>query len=221
MIGAWHSDPGRNAGAGKGVTWTPISGNKTMWCGLRQHGDNTVIDQVTMNPYNADCAGFTLQEAAGRTPLNFPGYMRAWDQMLYRDITPVTGQPLTLSFLYRTRMSTAYTAGAGRRGWFHGDPLSTTDGNFISSFTQTGPIDSFRVYIGVPVDDANVTLSTGGVAPVFDPQRRWFSEVLRIWDGDTAPYYELLGQTGINPASPDTTGSDAFSQVIPWTDANP
>jgi hypothetical protein len=215
IVGAWHSDPGVNAGIG--VTWTPIAGNKTAWCGLREHGDLSVIDPNTNNPYNEDCAAFIVQAAAGRTVKNFPGYVRAWDQMLYRDITPVSGQPLTLSFLYRTRMSTAYTAAfPGRRGWFHGDPLSTALGNFISS-DPTAVIDSFEVYIGVPTDDANVTLSTGAFAPVYDPQRRWFSEVLRIWDGAGAPYYELLGQTGIHPAAPDTTGSVAWSQVIPWT----
>jgi hypothetical protein len=214
VVGAWHADPGRNAGVG--VTWAPISGGKSAWCGLRQHGDLSVMDPVTHNPYNSDCADFIVQNC-GQTVKNFPGYVRQWDQMLYRDLTPVMGQPLALSFLYRTRLSTAYTPGAGRRGWFHGDPLATTNANFISAFAQAGPIDSFSVYIGVPVDDANVTLSTGAVAPVYDPQRRWFSEVLRIWDGVDAPYYELLGQTGVNPA--DTTGSVAFSAMIPWTAA--
>ncbi len=222
IIGAWHADPGILAPSGHAVTWSPIAGGKSAWCGLRVHGDMSVIDAQTLNPYNGDCIDFGVQTTgAGRTAKNFPGYVRAWDQMLYRDITPVTGQPLTLSFLYRTRMSTAYVLAAGRRGWYHGDPLSTTDGNFISSYSQNGPIDSFEVYIGVPANDDSVTLSTGAIAPVYDPQRRWFSEVLRIFDGADAPYYQLLGQTGIHPASPDTTGSVAFSQVIPWSDLDP
>jgi len=214
VIGVWHADPG--AGAGVGVTWTPMSGTQSAWCGLRQHHDASVMDTQTNNPYNSDAADM-LTQFRGLTVKNFPGYCNQWDQLLYRDFAAVEGQDLTLSFMYRTRMSTAFTAGAGRRGWFHGDPLSVTDGNFISSFTQNGPIDSFSVYVGVPVDDAAVTLSTGAVAPVYDTQRRWFSEVLRIWDGPTAPYFEVLGKTGINPADPDTTGFNLFSAVLPWT----
>lgn len=215
--GAWHSDPGKNAVGGIGVTWTPISGNKTAWCGLREHGDNSVVDATTGNPFNQNAADFILQNSA-LSVKNFPGYVRAWDQMLYRDITPVTGQPLTLSFLYRTRMSLAFTAGAGRRGWFHGDPLTTSAGNFISSFTG-GIIDSFQVYIGVPITDTdNAKLSTGASAPVYDTQRRWFSEVLRIWD---APYHEILTTFGTNPSLADTTGFNTFSAVIPWATLNP
>jgi hypothetical protein len=49
VVGYWHADPG---GPGNGVMWTPLGGSRSAWCGLRQHADNTVIDQVTKNPFN-------------------------------------------------------------------------------------------------------------------------------------------------------------------------
>jgi hypothetical protein len=220
VVGVWHADPG--AGAGSAVTWLPITGSKSAWCGVRQGGDNSVIDATTHNAFNADI----FQGALAGFPRAFPGYARMWDQMLYRDITPVTGQDLQISFLYRTYMSMLYTqpgvtpatsTNPGRRGWFHGDPISLGVGNFINPINDVNAvIDSFQVYIGVPVNDAAATLSDLVPRPVYDTQRRWFSEVLRIFDGPSAPYYELLGKAGVNPALPDTTGHVAFSATIPW-----
>ncbi len=212
VIGAWHADPGKNAGIG--VTWAPMSGSYSAWCGLRETNDNTVIDQVTKNPFNATTAEFNVQNV-GLTAKNFPGYCRQWDQMLYRDLVPTAGQPLTLSFLYRTRMSLgANTSTTGRIGWFHGDPLWTAAGNFISAAAAapTTIVDSFQVYVGVPVNDAAVTLSNGNVSPVFDPQRRWFSEVLQMFNG--APMVEVMARAGANPATTDTTGFVTFSTTI-------
>ena len=211
VVGAWHADPGR--GAGIGVTWAPIGGGQSAWCGLREHGDLSVVDATTHNPYNQDCADFIVQNC-GRSVKNFPGYVRAWDQMLYRDVAPVEGEPLMVSFLYRTWMSTEYRTGPGRCGWFHGDPLSTMDGNVTSAYAIP-VVDSFTVWVGVPVNDDSVTLSSGTVTRVGDPQRRWFSEVLRLWDPG-APHVELAGVAGLHPALPDTTGSVAFSTVLPW-----
>ena len=45
VVGIWHSDPGNAAGSA--VPWSPLGGLKSAWCGLRQHGDNSVTDQVT------------------------------------------------------------------------------------------------------------------------------------------------------------------------------
>ena len=81
----------------------------------------------------------------------FPGYPDQIDQILYRDIAMLSSQSLTVSFKYRTRMSTSInTAAATRTGWFHGDPLAVTAGNFISSSAAgaNAPQDSFMVYIG-------------------------------------------------------------------------
>ena len=41
VVSAWHADPGNAAGH---VMWAPISGTKSMWCGLRALNDNSVID---------------------------------------------------------------------------------------------------------------------------------------------------------------------------------
>ena len=76
-------------------------------------------------------------------------------------------------------------------------------------------LDSFQVYIGVPVNDNAVSLSNGTSVPVYDPQRRWFSEVLRIWDGAHAPYFEVKSAAGSTPSLADTTGFSTFSGVIP------
>jgi len=76
VVGIWHSDPGKNAGAA--VPWTPLSGTKSAWCGLRQHGDQSVIDQQTKNAYNQDTEQFLHDGAdvngSGGSVQNFPGY---------------------------------------------------------------------------------------------------------------------------------------------------
>lgn len=221
VTGVWHADPG-NA-AGRLVGWAPLNGSKSMWCGLRALNDNTVIDPITHQPYNEQASQFNIwgaSTAAAPIYRNYPGYGNAWDQILYRDFTATSGQGMTVSFLYRTRMSTSIsTSLTGRVGWFHGDPLALTSGNFISSNAAgaNAPRDSFSVYIGVPVNDNSVTYSDPTVSgsPVFDKQRRWFDEVIRIFDsGD--PYFELLGVAGSVPA--DTAGATAsYSATIPWT----
>src|SRR5262249_20501799 len=38
VVGYWHADPGKNAGVA--VMWSPLSGARSAWCGLREHGDN-------------------------------------------------------------------------------------------------------------------------------------------------------------------------------------
>ncbi len=225
VIGAWHHDPGNSLG----VTWSPIAGARSAWCGLRQHGDNTVVDQVTKNAYNAAAAEFVASfqgtpaaATATGTLKNFPGYMNAWDQMLYRDITITSGNAVNLSFQYRTRMSTQRDAAAATcTGIFYGDPLSVTTGNFISATTAgpgTGgnaPIDSFMVFIGVPTNTAAVTYSDGVVRPVFDPLRRWFSEVIKVF-GSGNTYYELFAATGATDttlAAPTVNATVSTTQV--------
>ncbi|MEQ1731340.1 MAG: hypothetical protein ABL982_23465, partial [Vicinamibacterales bacterium] len=192
VVGVWHADPGATAGIAVG--WTPLSGTKSAWCGLRHHGDNTVMDAVTGNPFNQTTLEFNgnAPSLGNPTGKRFPGYADQWDQMLYRDLVPPAGQPLNISFLYRTRMSTSITTTASTRtGWFHGDPLQVAAGNYISSTAAgaSAPTDSFLVYVGVPVDDANCMYSDGIVRSVYDPQRRWFSEVVRIFEGASYPYY--------------------------------
>ena len=205
VVGYWHHDAG--SAVGTGVTWSPLAGSKSAWCGLRQHGDNSVSDLVTGNPYNQTVleyqneSGGTLAQGTNK---RFPGYTNMMDQMLYRDIALTLGSTLNVSFLYRTRMSTSRgTAAATRTGWFHGDPLAVSAGNFISSSAAgdaNAPVDSFMVYIGSPVNDASCRYSDGVNRPVYDPQRRWFSEVLRINEGGSVPYYELFSTTGLQPA---------------------
>jgi hypothetical protein len=183
--------------------WTPLAGTRSAWCGMRQHGDYSVQDQVTRNYFNGDAVTMYGESppSNGATNKRFPGYLNQMDQLLYRDLVVPAGNALTVSFLYRTRMSTSITTTASTRsGWFHGDPLAVTAGNFISSSAAgaNAPQDSFMVYVGSPVNDAAVKLSDGVIRPVYDKQRRWFSEVLRIFDG--APYYEIFNKAGNNPA---------------------
>jgi hypothetical protein len=142
-----------------------------------------------------------------------PGYLDQMDQLLYRDIAVPPGQSLTVSFLYRTRMSTSIgTASATRSGWFHGDPLAVVAGNFISSSAAgaNAPQDSFMVYVGAPVNDAACVFSDGVTRPVYDPQRRWFSEVIKIF-GPGAAHYEIFQRAGNNPA--DTLSATPSASV--------
>ena len=203
VIGYWHADGGRTQPGGSAVMWTPLAGTRSAWCGMRQHGDYSVQDQVTKNYYGGEAVamfGEFGSSSTGGTGKHLPGYLDQMDQLLYRDIAVPAGNALSVSFLYRTRMSTSIsTTASTRSGWFHGDPLAMTAGNFISSSAAgaNAPQDSFMVYIGSPVNDAAVKFSDGTIRPVYDKQRRWFSEVLRIFDG--APYYELFQRTGNNP----------------------
>ena len=211
VVGYWHADPG---GPGNGVMWTPLNGTKSAWCGLRQHADNSVVDQVTKNPFNQNVVN-GLHDAAGNgSNNNFPGYPDQIDQLLYRDIAMTPAQSLTVSFNYRTRMSTSIgTAAATRTGWFHGDPLAVTAGNFISSSAAgaAAPQDSFMVYVGAPVNDAACVYSDGVTRPVYDLQRRWFSEVIKTF-GAGANYFEIFARAGNNPA--DTLDATPSSGAI-------
>ena len=202
VVGYWHGDPGNTVNPAGSVPWTPLAGTKSAWCGLRQHGDNSVADAVTGNPFNQNVVQFLGDAAATGCIQRFPGYVDQMDQMLYRDIAITSSQSLTVSFLYRTRMSTsAGAATATRTGWFHGDPLAVTLGNFISSSAagSNAPQDSFMVYVGVPANDAACVYSDNTTRPVYDKQRRWFSEVLKTF-GPGATYFELFGVAGNNPA---------------------
>src|SRR5690348_1781944 len=222
VVGYWHADPGN--GAGQGVTWAPISGTKSAWCGLREQGDNSIKDAVTGNPFNSTVLdmGYNYGGTGGTgTNHDLPGYVGQMDQMLYRDVAIAPGQSLTLSFNYRTRLSTSITTTASTRtGWFDKDPLAVTSGNFISSSAAgtNAPADSFMVYVGSPVNDASCKLSDGTTKPVYDHLRRWFSEVLRVNEGGSAPYYELLTTSGNNPA--DTSTASAFSVTVPSATIN-
>jgi hypothetical protein len=221
VIGYWHRDPGANVpglpdtGAvvpGPGVEWMPLGGTNSAWCGLRGHGDLTVTDGITGNPYSQTVLDrsaslfpgqlFSAQSPSG-TDHNYPGYGSQWDQMLYRDITLADDESLDLSFAFRSAMDTRASINpANRVGWFDKDPLKPVvpfDGNFISS-TDAGvqaPVDSFMVYIGVPTDDFSCRYTDGSRRPVFDPQRRWFSEVIAI----DQPHRELLSVAGVHPAN--------------------
>ncbi|MFI5370918.1 MAG: hypothetical protein ACHQ52_05105 [Candidatus Eisenbacteria bacterium] len=218
VVGYWHRDPGANVPGlpdtgtvvpGPGVEWVPLDGGYSAWCGLRAPGDLTVTDPVTGNPVNAD----VVERASSMTPgvltgalspegtdRNFPGYGSQWDQMLYRDIEVPNGSGLDLSFRWSTHMDTrAVTAPDVRIGWFDRDPLKAPtpfDGNFISSTDAgaTAPVDSFMVYIGAPVVEYSCVYSDGNPRGVYDPLRRWFSEVIAI----DHPYAELLSVAGVH-----------------------
>lgn len=148
--------------------------------------------------------------------------------MLYRDVALNDADSLAISFRYVTRMSSAYDSAASTRaGWFDKDPLSTAAGNFISS-TAAGadaPRDSFMVYAGAPADEGACRYSDGSTAAIFDPLRRWFSEVLRV-NEPGVPYVELLSRAGDTPL--DTLAGDtAFAATLsngviqPILDAQP
>src|SRR6185295_1426243 len=85
-------------------------------------------------------------------------------------------------------------------GYYLGDPLKVptlNDGNFISGSDAgpNAPRDSFMVYVGSPVNDAAWGGANGGAPkPVYDKQRRWFSEVVDIH----SHYTRLFSQTGTN-----------------------
>ena len=213
VVGIWHSDPGNTINPAGSVPWTPLSGTKSAWCGLRQHGDNTVADAQTGNPFNQNVVAALGDAASTGNIQRFPGYVDQMDQMLYRDIAITSTQALAVSFSYRTRMSTSIgTAAATRTGWFHGDPLAVVPGNFISSSAAgaNAPQDSFMVYVGAPVNDASCVYSDGTSRPVYDKQRRWFSEVLKTF-GAGATYFEILGVAGNNPA--DTLAATPTASV--------
>src|SRR5689334_13741802 len=217
VVSYWHADPGNGAGAA--MMWSPIGGTRSAWCGLRQHGDLSVVDAVTGQPFNQDAVQFLHDgvAAGGGSPQRFPGYVDQADQMMYRDIAMTPAQSLTVTFNYRTRMSTSIgVTAATRTGWFHGDPLAVTSGNFISSSAAgaNAPQDSFMVYVGAPVNDAACVYSDGVTRPVYDKQRRWFSEVVKTF-GAGANYFEIFKTTGNNPVDTLSATPSSGPIVIP------
>ncbi len=218
VVGAWHADQGGDptgaAPGSNGVTWVPLQGSKSAWCGLRIHGDATApVDPITHNPFTADAAMFNTHvryTAAVATP-KFPGYVDSWDQMLYKDVNVGTaGAPdLSLHFVYSTRLSTA----ADILGWFDRDPLTVTSdgltncaaGNFISNFdvSGAGPVDSFMVYVGLPVEGTfqpftGTCVAGVGRQPIYDPLRRWFDEIVEA--NDPGKVIELVSAFGNDSA---------------------
>ena len=235
VVGYWHRDNGVNSsplpdtGAvipGPNPAWKPIGGTNSAWCGLRAHGDNTHVDPVTGNPFNQTIlerngnnsyfqAG---SQATSGTDKLYPGYGSQWDQMLYQDVVLTTGGDVTINFDYATSMSRVRGGSATQRvGYFIYDPRSAGfAGNYISATDAEavagGPVDSFMVYVGRPVNDALVQLSDGSVGPVYDPQRRWFSEVLRI---GTANHIQVLSAAGVNGSmAGDGTITPAHATVV-------
>src|SRR6059036_489793 len=212
VIGVWHIDdagapvaaPGTAPSAGP--QWTVLSGSRSAWMGLRQHGDTRFIDPLTRNPFNEDVLMLNQISSVSSSgnDKSFPGYGSQMDQMLYRDVTVPSGSDLKLDFKWRTNMSTGFgTAGTTRTGWFDKDPLAITTSNmapnnYISSAAAgaNAPRDSFMVYVGAPVTGATFVSSDGNLAyPVYDPQRRWFAETIRANEG---LYKEILSVAGIN-----------------------
>jgi hypothetical protein len=231
VLGYWHADGGSAqapvAGATDAnpaaLTWAPLSGTKSAWCGLRSHNDVAVVDPITGNAFNSAVLQYwgtnsSLQFSSARTvgtDNNFPGYGSQWDQMLYRDVSfaaNATGA-VSISFKYTTNMDTRQDGThASQAGWFDKDPLKDATagiatGDFRSA-NVSDVVDSFMVYVGAPVDEANTLFSDGSVAPVYDLQHRWFSEVVKINTPGTT-YKELLSVAGINgtPALPITVNT--------------
>jgi hypothetical protein len=224
VTGYWHADPGAlqpglaDTGAavpGPGVEWIPLSGSRSAWCGLRAHGDPTVSDPITGNPFNQSIVERSSSMFPGQlfgaiSPLgtdhNYPGYGGQWDQMLYRDVVLKDGDGLDIAFKWSTALDTrAVTTPSVRVGWFDRDPLKTValnDTNFISS-TDAGanaPVDSFMVYVGLPVRTNSCLYSDRVRRAVGDTLHRWFSEVIAI----DAPRYQLLSVAGTHAPSTAT-----------------
>jgi hypothetical protein len=243
VVGVWHVDGGSSQASTattlSGSTtpgWAPLAGSKSVWMGLRAHGDvSGTPDALTNNYYNEDVIkdlGTDGVSASGND-YGFPGYASQMDQMLYRDISTSghTSGNLTISYSFRTNMSTGFGTAAGTRtGWFDKDPLAPTGGatnpqqnNFISSSDADvlAPVDSFMVYVGAPVTGTTFVGSDGATHPVYDPLRRWFSELVRTteggWSGATGTQgnlvKELESAAGNNAASVRTA-------VIPFATWN-
>jgi hypothetical protein len=239
VTSAWHSDAGitktPDPDPGKGDVnpspprWTPLAGSRSAWCGLRSHGDVAENDPITGNPYNIDALEQVSMTPAvvGGSGRRYPGYASQWDQMLYRDIDLTGANPsatVSVSFLLRTRMSTSKgTALATRTGWFDKDPLENTiagggvgTDNFISSTVAgaSAPIDSFMVYVGVPVGDAvgsTWLASDGSTRTVFDPIRRWFGELIRA--SEAGKHWEVYTSYGNQPAIAAPADSNLFATI--------
>ena len=219
VVGVWHVDGGSNTPGpdpASTPTWAPLGGTKSVWCGLRSHGDNQYSDPLTGNPYTGDVLIWNGINALGSgTNKKFPGYGSQWDQLLYRDVRVKDGTNLTVAFKFRTKMSTSKgTTASTRTGWFDKDPTSVTVGNFISSSDAgtAAPCDSFMVYVGVPANPTSARHADGTVGAIYDLRRRWFSEVIDI--SSASNYTEIVSVAG---DSLNTT----FSKVIPNTVIQP
>src|SRR5262245_17443297 len=229
------------------VLWSPVEfggagSTASAWMGVRSKGDLTVKDETsnggTGNAFNGDLFQYQGNNGfnqVGSTAANgsdhvFPGYGSQMDQMLYRDVQLAGGDGLTISFNYATNMSLGkITAHNFQGGWFDKDPISpaqtgplgapTSDGNYISAVVAGAnqPCDSFMVYIGAPVNDANVTFSAplivngSPVTTVYDPKRRWFSEVIQLNGPGDIVGKEILSVAG-------QSGVTGFSVTIPSGD---
>jgi len=241
VIGVWHSDPGNSVamttvpGSNPHMpNWGPFhsgADGNAAWMGLRGHGDVTVMDPITGNPFNDNCLMYNGVNGSNTvtgngTTKHLPGYGNQMDQMMYRDfVVDTTTNATTIDFDYRTAMSTDKDgATKTRTGWFEGDPIlldnSVSPGNFISAeagapANTLAPCDSFQVYIGQG-EDGTFHPSTGGVANIYDPLHRWFNEVLnknnRLWlmgvAGTTGG-----GGPGSNPADEHATLSITAAQA--------
>jgi hypothetical protein len=219
------------------------------WMGVRSNGDLTVKDETsnggTGNAFNGDLFQYQGNNGfnqVGSTSANgtdhlFPGYGSQMDQMLYRDVQLAPGDGLNISFNYATNMSlNKITAHNFQSGWFNFDPISparsgpgqlgspTSDGNYISAVLAGAnqPCDSFMVYVGAPVNDANVTFSAplivngSPVTTVYDPKRRWFSEVIQVDPATTGGVRDIIGKEILSAAG--QSGVTSFSVNIPSGD---
>jgi hypothetical protein len=234
------------------VLWSPVEfggagSTASAWMGVRSGGDQTVKDEIanggTGNAFNGDIFqyqgnnGFnaTGSTSANGTDHNFPGYGSQMDQMLYRDVQLAPGDGLNISFNYATNMSTnKITSHNFQSGWFNFDPISnahtgsfggpTSDGNYISAAVAGAnqPCDSFMVYVGAPVNDANVTFSAplivlgSPVTTVYDPRHRWFSEIIQIDPATTGGVRDIIGKEILSKAG--QSGVTSFSVSIPSGD---
>ena len=204
VVGVWHADPGNVITSSQAGTnphapaWTPLGGTRSAWCGLRGEGDRTVFDAITGNPFTGEAIPVLYESgiglSGGGTPRQFPGYAGQWDQMLYTDVPAPTAGSLKLKFSLRTRMSTGKVlTSTGRIGWFNYDPLTNVAGNFLSASANpaNAPVDSFQVYVGRPLEPVagpnnDFVGSDGQGHEIFDPLRRWLSEVIAIQGGSAA-----------------------------------
>lgn len=221
----WHVDAGSNQAPVNAdanvnpaaLTWLPIAGAGSAWCGLRAHGDVAYTDAVTGQAYNSAIVEthgenhFRQVDASSPnfSDMNYPGYGSQWDQILYRDfnVDLTDGSDLQVTFDYRTAMTVLKAKDVNNNpyGYYNWDPIepgppAALSNNFISASDAgdlAAPRDSFAVYVGVPVDDANWVAFSAGVAPppkpVYAKQYRWFDEVIDY----TQPARWLWSATGV------------------------
>jgi hypothetical protein len=217
VVGYWHADPGN--GAGSAMMWSPISGTKSAWCGLRQHGDQSVKDQVTGQAFNQDVVQFLHRGGIGRRRfaqplprLRRPGGPDAVSR--HRDAAePVADGVVQLPHAH---VDVDRHHGLDAHGLVPRRSARVTSGNFISSSAGgvNAPQDSFMVYVGAPVNDAACVYSDGVTRPVYDKQRRWFSEVLKTF-GAGANYFEIFQKAGDNPTDTLSATPSSGPIVVP------